>query len=117
MHESMREVVAKYNKLLEIIPTTSRPNVENWKGFFLGEIPLDISFQMRRNVPIDLAMAQRLAIELEDDMVVGGKWRKDVQTSSAQTSTSTYLMVQKLVNDLITLKRQQGRSNVYSNPY
>ena len=29
MHEPMREFVAKFNRLIQRIPATSRPNVEN----------------------------------------------------------------------------------------
>ena len=78
MHERMREFVANFNKILERIPVNSRPNARNQKSFFLGAMPLDISFQMRRNVLADLATAQTMAIELEDDLIIVGKWRKDV---------------------------------------
>ena len=113
----MREFVAKFNKFLERMPVNSRPNARNQKSFFLGAMPPDISFQMRRNVPADLAAAQTMAIELEDDLIIARKWRKDVQYPGTQASTSTDSVVQRLVNDVIALKRQQPKVNFYPNQY
>ena len=57
MHEPMREFIAKFNRLIERIPATSRPNEENQKIFFVNDVPLDVSFHLIKDVVTDLATA------------------------------------------------------------
>ena len=57
MHEPMREFVAKFNRQIQRIPTTSRPNEENQKIFFVNVVPLDISFHLIIDVVADLGVA------------------------------------------------------------
>ncbi|KAH9315847.1 hypothetical protein KI387_024474, partial [Taxus chinensis] len=40
--------------------------------------PPDVSFLLRRSVIPDLAIAQSTAIEIEDDLILAGRIRKDV---------------------------------------
>lgn len=105
IHEPMREFMAKYNKLIPKIPVAKRPNDENQKTFFLNAMPLDIGFHLRRSPIADLIVAQNRAISLEDDLIITGKWRKDVQTPNMQPSTSSDPVIQCLMNDVISLKR------------
>lgn len=102
----MREFMARFNKGIHKIPVASRPNDENKKRFFLNALPLDVVFPLKRARPATLDVSQTLAIELEDDLITSGKWRKDVQTPSSQPSTSSSLdlVIQRLMNDLITIK-------------
>ena len=65
--------MARFNKLVNRIPTTSRPTVGNQKTFFISSMPPGISFQLRRAHVADLQVAQTMAIELEDDLIVAGK--------------------------------------------
>ena len=74
IHEPMRDFVAKFNKLIHKIPVAKRPNDENRKGFFVNAMPPDISFHLRRDRVADVDAAQRLAVELEDNILAVGKW-------------------------------------------
>lgn len=76
MHEPMREFVAKFNRLIQRIPATSRPSAKNQKSFFINVVPLDISFHLIKDAYANLATAQRLAIQLEDTFVNAGKWKR-----------------------------------------
>lgn len=60
MHEPMREFVSKFNRLIQRILATSRPNVENQKILYV--VPLDVSFHLIKDVVADLATTERLAI-------------------------------------------------------
>lgn len=53
-------------------------------------------------------MVQRLAIEVEDDLLSAGKWNKELQKGKMQQANPTIIdpMVQKLANDLLQLKKQ-----------
>lgn len=55
-----------------------------------------------------LAATQALVVEIEEDMIIVGKWKREVQipNSQASTSGSTNPIVQRLVNDMIQMKRQ-----------
>ena len=54
---SMRDFIAKFNKINSRIPTTDRPTAGNLKTFFISAMPLDINYDLRRAHPIDLADA------------------------------------------------------------
>ena len=62
MQKPMREFVAKFNMLIQRIPTTFRPNAENQKIFFVNVVPPDVSFHLIKEVVIDFTTTQRLAI-------------------------------------------------------
>lgn len=84
----MREFIAKFNRLIERIPATFRPNGKNQKIFFVNVVPPDVSFHLIKDVVANLVATQRLAIQLEDAFITAGKWKRDVQTSGpASTST------------------------------
>ena len=57
IHEPMREFVAKFNRLIQRIPTASRPNVENQNSFFINAIHPDISFHLIKYACANLAAA------------------------------------------------------------
>ena len=111
----MRYFVAKFNKIIHKIPAAKRPNVENRKSFFVNAMPPDINFHLRRNRVADVEAAQRLAIELEDDLLATGKWKKEMQNSKSQPSSSEKSdpLVQKLINDVMTLKKQLPKMNTH----
>ena len=108
MHEPMREFFAKFNRLIQRIPATSRPNEENQKILFFNVVPLDVSFHLIEDVVIDLAPTQRLAIQLEDALITTRKWRREVQTSGTASSSAPIDPVMKnLMNNVAMMKRQQ----------
>lgn len=57
MHEPMREFVEKFNRLVQRIPTVSRPSAENQKSFFINVVPADISFHLIKDACADLGAA------------------------------------------------------------
>ena len=115
MHKPMREFDAKFNRLIQRIPATSRPNAENQKTFFVNGVPLDVSFHIIK----DVVAAQRLAIQLEDAFINDGKWRREVQTTgTASSSAPTNPIMQKLMNDVAMMKRQKNKTHApYLSPY
>ena len=76
----MREFVAKFNRLIQIIPIASRPDAENHKLFFINVVHPDISFHLIKDACSYLVTTQRLAIQLEDAFINDGKWKQEVQT-------------------------------------
>ena len=110
MHEPMREFIAKFNRLIQRILATSRPNAKNQKPFFINVVHLDISFHLIKDACANLAATQRLAIQLEDAFINAGKWKREVQAPRiASSSTSTDPILQKLMNDVAMMKRQQNK--------
>ena len=55
MHEPMREFVAKFNRLIQRIPTKSTPNAKNQKAFFISVIHPEISFHLIKYACANLA--------------------------------------------------------------
>lgn len=119
--ESMRDFVARFDKIVHKILVNRRPSDDNLKCFFINAMPAEISFFIRRQRVWDLATTKTTAIELEDDLINTGKWRREVQATNSQPSTSTTPsdpIIQRLVNDVITLKRQLPKANTsYPQPY
>ena len=118
----MRDFNAKFNKLIKRIPTASTPTVDNQKTFYINSMPLELGYQIRRANVADLQTAQTLAVEMEDDMIASGRWKKDLHTgpsnSIAGTSNSTETMLQKLSNELIALKKQVTKpTHSFHQPY
>ena len=64
IHEPMRDFVAKFDRLIQRIPATSRPNVENQNTFLINLVRPDVSVHLIKDACKDLAAAQRLAIQL-----------------------------------------------------
>ena len=55
-------------------------------------------------------------MEIEDDLIVARKWKKEIQNGKCTNSNSgsannTKAMLQKLSNEMIAMKRQFGRPN------
>ena len=71
----MRDFNASFNKIVNRIPTTAKPIAGNLMTFFISAMPTDINYDLRRAHPIDLADAQKKAIECEDDLISVGKWK------------------------------------------
>ena len=84
----MRDFVAKFNKTIHKIPTVKRPSDENHKGFFVNAMSPDISFHLRRNRVTNVEATQWLAIEIEDELLAIGKWKKEMQAAKSQPSSS-----------------------------
>lgn len=78
-------------------------------------MPPDISFHLRRNIVADVDAAQRLDVELEDDLLAIVKWKQEMQTSKSQPSNpeKSNPLVQKLMNDVMTIKKQIPKMNTY----
>ena len=72
---SMRDFIARFNKINSRIPTADRLVAGNLKTFFISAMPPDINYDLRRAHPTDLADAQKKAIEFEDDLISAGKWK------------------------------------------
>lgn len=119
--KTMRDFVAKFNKTVHKIPVNQRPSGDNLKCFFINSMPSEISFLIHRQRVQNLEAAKTLAIELEDDLITAGKWKREVQTSTKQALTSTTTsnpVIQRLMNDIIALKGQLTKSNMtYPQPY
>lgn len=50
-------------------------------------------------------------MELEDDFIFVGKWKKELHNNKALPTTSFDPMIQILSNDIISLKRQMLKGN------
>ena len=108
----MRDFVANFNKIVHKIPVANRPTAGNLKTFSISAMPPDIGFELRRSRPADLKVAQRTAVELEDDMIAAGRWNHEIHNrASISEATSQEEMIQKLSNELIVLKRQLPNFN------
>ena len=75
--------------------------------FFISAQPFDVSFQIQRTRPTNLAATQTLAIEVEDDLLSSRKWSRDLQKGKGQQApiTSTNPLYQKLANDVLQIKK------------
>ena len=76
-NDGMREFIAKFNKLASIIPTTFQPTATNLKCFFINTQVHEVSFLLRRVALATLVLVQSLATEIENDLILVGKIRKD----------------------------------------
>lgn len=104
---SMRDFFTKFNKINSRIPTADKPTTGNVKTFFISAMPLDINYDLRRSHPINSIDAQKKAIELEDDLISVGKWKREFQVKGSSSNTiSSDEMIQKLSNELTSMKRQ-----------
>ena len=109
----MRDFIARFNKLVNLVPMESFPIANNQKIFFINSMPPDISFQIRRAHVLNLQATQTLVIELEDDLIVARKWKQEILsgTSTSGSTNNMEVMLQKLSNKMISMKRQFGRPN------
>ncbi|KAH9315453.1 hypothetical protein KI387_024080, partial [Taxus chinensis] len=67
--KSMRDFVAKYDRLIKSIPKDVMPPTNNLKRFFIISLQPEVGFFLRRSQPRDLKEAQYYAIEIEDDLI------------------------------------------------
>ena len=76
--------------------------------FFISAQPSNVRFQIQRERLPNLAAAQTLAIEVEDDLFGSRKWSRDLQKGKGQKALVITIdpLYQKLANDLIQLKKQ-----------
>ena len=99
----MRDFNAKFNKLLKRIPTASAPTNDNKKTFYISSTPPDLGYQIRRANVANLQAAQTLIVEMEDNMIASGKWKRELQYgtigNAASTSNNTYAMLQNFSNE------------------
>lgn len=81
-------------------------------------MPSKIGFLICRQRVATLSDVKTLVVELEDELITAGKWKREVQVPNAQPSTSSNHVIQRLMNDVITLKRQLPKASTsYSSPY
>ena len=80
-------------------------------------MPPDLGYQIRRANVANLQAAQMLGVEMEDDMIASGKWKREHQSRTMRNTTSIAnnidVMLQKLSNEVISLKKQINRP-IYS---
>lgn len=76
--ESMRDFVARFDEILYKIPVNQKPSDDNLKYFFINSMPSKISFLICRQRVVDLNAAKTLAVELEDELITVGKWKREV---------------------------------------
>ena len=72
----MRDFNARFNKLIKIIPTTSAPTNDSKNTFYIISMPPDLGYQIRRENVANLQASQTLAVEIDDDMIASGKWKR-----------------------------------------
>lgn len=100
---------ARFNKLINRIPVASVPTNDNKKTFYISSMPFDLGYQIRRANIEKLEAAQTLVVEMVDDMIGFGKWKRDFQSRTMGNTTSISnnieAMLQKLSNVLISLKK------------
>lgn len=77
--ETMRDFVAKFDKIVHNILATQRPFDDNLKCFFINSMPSKINFLILRQRVKNLAAAKTLVVELEDDLIAVGKWKREIQ--------------------------------------
>lgn len=70
----MRQFNIKFNKMVRRIPATSMPIEDNKKQHYINAMPSDVSLHLRRQQLANLADAQKLAVQEEDNLIVAGKW-------------------------------------------
>lgn len=116
-HEPMRDFLAKFNKLINKIPQDTRPVDQIQKFFFLNAQLPEVSYALRRGNLATLDLDQRLAISVEDDIIMSRKLKREPSTSKAYSSSSPRAnsdqLVQKLENDLISIKNQLAQHAPY----
>lgn len=78
VHETMRDLVAKFNKLYNKFSANIRHGARLLKAMFINTLPPDISFNIKRERAADIDVAQNLAVAIEDDLIVTGKWKKEL---------------------------------------
>lgn len=74
--ESMRDFVAKFDKIVHKIPVNQKPSDDNLKCFFINSMPSKIGFQIHKKRVATLRDVKTLAVELEDDLITTGKWKR-----------------------------------------
>lgn len=109
----MKDFNARFNKVIKRILAMSAPKNDNKKNFYIISMPHSLGYQIRRENVVNLQADQTLAIEMEDDMIASGKWKREFQSrtmsNTTSTSNNTEAMLQKLSNELISLKKQINR--------
>lgn len=76
--KSMWDFVARFDKILHKIPANQKPSDDNLKCFFINSMPSEIGFLIHRQIVTYLNAAKTLAVELEDDLITMGKWKRGV---------------------------------------
>lgn len=77
--ESMRDFVARFDKIIHKIPANQKPSDDNLKCFLINSMPSEISFLIHRQRVATLNDVKTLAVELEDDFIIAGKWKMKVK--------------------------------------
>ena len=79
----------------------------------------NISFHLIKDACTTLGATQALAIQMEDVFINARKWKWEVQTLGMPSSSNpTDLVLQKLMNDVAMMKRQQNKTHgSFQTPY
>ncbi|KAH9294898.1 hypothetical protein KI387_038486, partial [Taxus chinensis] len=71
--ESMRDFIARYDRVIRRIPEDVVPPENNLKRFFISALPSEVGFFLRRAQPRTLREAKDYVIETDDDLILSGK--------------------------------------------
>ncbi|KAH9299893.1 hypothetical protein KI387_044116 [Taxus chinensis] len=82
--EPMRNFVAKFNKMVNKVLAGIHPNLDGQKYFFIKAHQPEVCYQLRRASVATLELAQSLAIEIEDDLIMAGKFKKNSLKGKSQ---------------------------------
>ncbi|KAH9310025.1 hypothetical protein KI387_037936, partial [Taxus chinensis] len=96
----------------------TRPVDQIQKFFFLNTQLPKVSYALRRANLATLDADQRLAISVEDDLIMSSKLKREPSKPKASIPSSSLgansnQLIQKLVNDLIAIKKQLAQHAPY----
>ncbi|KAH9311368.1 hypothetical protein KI387_026403, partial [Taxus chinensis] len=82
-----------------------RLNPNGKKCFFINAQQLEVYYQLRGDKVDTLELTQSLAIEIEDDLIIVGKFKKtSFKGKSQETPNDLEDVLTKLDNDVLDLK-------------
>ncbi|KAH9298293.1 hypothetical protein KI387_029975, partial [Taxus chinensis] len=74
--DNMRDFIARFQRILYKIPTSSTLSDENQKTFFINTLLPKVGYQLRRERPVNLLEAQNATVEVDDDLIMAGKLKQ-----------------------------------------
>ncbi|KAH9292154.1 hypothetical protein KI387_042653, partial [Taxus chinensis] len=103
----MRDFMAHFERLLHRIPEEDSSSQNNVKRFFINAQSSEVGFFLRRSQPRNIVEAQRMAIELDDDLILSGKIKNPSKGKTQHPGDErTNPSLQNLVNEITSLKRE-----------
>ncbi|KAH9305684.1 hypothetical protein KI387_010088, partial [Taxus chinensis] len=101
----MRNFMAKFNKRVNKVPVMIHPNLDGQNCFFINTQQPEVCYQLRRARVATLELSQSLAIKIEDDLIMVGKFKKtSLKGKSQETPNASEAILTKLANDVMALK-------------